>query len=368
MILTIRQAIQTLAALPDLGPVTIARLLRVFDGDARAVLSADRGALEAHCHSKQVRSILHWKELFDYQREVARMSDIGARFVLMEDNEYPAPLQHLADAPPGLYHMGTLTLESPAVAVIGTRHPSVYGRKMARQFASGLAQAGVTVVSGMARGIDTEAHAATLECGGKTMAVLGGGIDVIYPAENRGLYQRLREEGAIWSEFPCGRQVDRQSFPQRNRLVSGMSDAVVVIESSEKGGSMITARFALEQGKTVFAVPGRADSPSSRGCHQLIRDGATLVESVDQLLEEMQFQQLDLPFLTPASPGEQQRPKLDPELGKIHSLFANGESWNADKVAEITGAPIWEVNTNLMRLELQRCIVKRADGRYESCT
>lgn len=200
------------------------------------------------------------------------------------------------------------------------------------------------------------------------MAVLGGGIDVVYPAENRGLYQRLRAEGAIWSEFPCGRPVDRQSFPQRNRLVAGMSDAVVVIESSEKGGSMITARFALEQGKTVFAVPGRVDSPASRGCHQLIRDGATLVESVEQLLEEMQFQQMDLPFGTPTQTAEKHMPQLDPDLAGLFAHFANGESWNPDQIAERTGAPIWEINTNLMRLELQRCIVKRTDGRYESCT
>lgn len=364
MLLSQRQAVMVLAGLPDLGPVTIARLLHYYNGDARAVLSACADDLRPLCQQRQLRSILNWQSLFDVEREEERLCQLGARFVLREDPDYPSLLALLPDAPAGLYVSGGLQVQEPAVAVVGTRQPSAYGIKMTRQFVSGLVAAGVQVVSGLARGVDTIAHEEVLRLGGQTHAVLGGGLDVIYPRENRRLYQEMAVRGAIWSEFPCGRPVDRQSFPQRNRIVAGMTSLTLIIESGEQGGSMITARFASEQNRLVCAVPGRVDQTGSGGCHKLIREGAVLVESVEQVLEELAAAGVHL--LPVAAKGEfRQDLNIDEDAMPIaNSLRASG-ALHLDQLYEQLGLPIYQISALLMRLELQRLVHKLPDGRYE---
>ena len=198
-----------------------------------------------------------------------------------------AGLSASGSMPLGLYLSGVIP-EGPYVSIVGTRQPSLYGQKICRELAKGLAEAGFCIVSGMARGIDSIAHETALSADGKTMAFLGSGIDIVYPPENLNLYQEIAKRGAVLSEFPFGRKADRRTFPMRNRLVSGISSAVIVIESAASGGSLITAQFAAEQGRLVFAVPGRVDQPASAGCNQLIRDGATLVRNVQDILEELE--------------------------------------------------------------------------------
>jgi len=279
-----------LNAVRTLGPVSLKRLLQHFDDDVFAILEASPSRLKAvpGIGEKLACKIHQWEETLDLGREKARLEKMGGTFLIQEDEDYPSLLKNLYDAPIGLYKFGKMPLKGPAVAIIGTRRASLYGKSVARRLAADLAGAGILVVSGFARGIDTEAHMGALEVEGPTVAVMGCGADIIYPPENTGLYRQLVAGGAILSEFPLGRSADRQTFPQRNRIVSGMVDAVVVVETPEAGGSLITARFAAEQGRQVYAVPGRIDQEQAGGCHSLIRDGATLVTCASQILEDLQ--------------------------------------------------------------------------------
>jgi len=268
-----------------------------------------------------------------------------------------------------LYQKGGYKWNRPAVALVGSRRTTLYGQAVAQHWGEELARAGVCVVSGLARGIDSAAHEGALAAGGVTAAVLGTGIDLIYPPENLALYRRIEAEGAILSEFPFGRRADRQSFAMRNRIVAGMSEAVVVVESDVDGGAMITARFAGEQGRLIFAVPGRIDQNSSAGCHQLIRDGATLLTSVDDILSELSY----LGGLRPAAIGEKPadvaagRPaNLTEDEARVFECFRGGGILTPDALAAQTGLSAAQLSATLMMLELKRLIAKRADGAFEA--
>ncbi|MFZ9683462.1 MAG: DNA-processing protein DprA, partial [Cephaloticoccus sp.] len=289
--LTARQALLVMNALPNIGPITLNRLLEEFGGDPVAVLGASARQLQA---GKGVgpavsASLTDWAKHFDLAREEERMARAGADFITAVDETYPRLLKEIHDPPIGLYRKGNYAFDQPCIAIVGSRRTTLYGQSVAQRFAAELAQRGFCIVSGLARGIDTAAHEGALSVKGHTVAVLGCGLDIIYPPENLDLYRRIAETGAIVSEFPFGRKADRQSFPMRNRVVAGICDAVIVVESDVAGGSMITARFAGEQGRLVYAVPGRIDQASSAGCHQLIRDGATLLTSVDDILGELSY-------------------------------------------------------------------------------
>jgi DNA processing protein len=210
-----------------------------------------------------------------------------ARVITFYDHEYPSWLKNIYDPPFVLFYRGKFPKEEDiCVGMVGSRKATAYGRLMAETLAQGLAEKGVWVVSGMARGIDTFSHQGCLKAGGRTIAVLGSGIDVIYPRENRGLYEKIITSGLVVSEFPLGTPPLPQNFPARNRIISGLSRGVIVVEAAEKSGSLITVDFALEQGRDVFALPGPVTSPLSRGTHKLIRQGAKLVETADDILEE----------------------------------------------------------------------------------
>ena len=222
----------------------------------------------------------------------------------------------------------------------------------------------------MARGIDSESHGGALDSNGRTVAVLGCGLDIIYPPENLDLYRRIAETGAVVSEFPFGRRADRQSFPMRNRVVSGLSLATVVIESGNSGGSMITARFAGEQGRHLFAVPGRIDQHASAGCHQLIRDGATLLTSVEELVAELNFGgqlRLNLEAGESEAEGRQKQPvvDLDETERAVADCLSDGGILYPDSIARFTGFPVPAVTASLMMLELKGVVSKRADGAFE---
>ena len=297
------------------------------------------------------------------------MAKSGADFITTRDAGYPKLLKEIHDPPIGLYRKGRYEFGHPCVAIVGSRRTTLYGQATAKKFAAELARLGFCIVSGLARGIDTAAHEGALSVGGKTVAVLGTGIDIIYPPENLDLYRKLETEGAVLSEFPFGRRADRQSFAMRNRIVAGMSDAVIVIESDVDGGAMITARFAGEQGRLIFAVPGRIDQNTSAGCHQLIRDGATLMTSVDDLLSELSYLDGLRPSPIAEKPAEAAagRPaNLTEDEAKVFECFRGGAILTPDALAAQTGLSAAQLSATLMMLELKRLIAKRADGAFEA--
>jgi len=364
------QALLVLNALPHIGPVTLNRLLGELGGDPGAVLAAERRRLEAVKGVGPViaETIGRWREHFDLAREEERMAKAGAAFITPGDPGYPRLLKEIHDPPIGLYRKGRYDFPHPGVAIVGSRRTTLYGQAVARKFGAELGRLGYCVVSGLARGIDTAAHDGALSVGGRTAAVLGAGIDIIYPPENLELYRRIEAEGAILSEFPFGRRADRQSFAMRNRIVAGMCDATVVIESDVNGGAMITARFAGEYGRLIFAVPGRIDQNTSAGCHQLIRDGATLMTSVEDLLAELNYLDgLRPPPIgaKPATSGSDSMLNLAPEEARVVGCFRGGAILTPDALTALTGLGAAELSSTLMRLELKRIVAKRADGAFE---
>ena len=358
--------------LPNIGPITLNRLLEEFDGDPCAILDTDRRRLESvrGVGPETSSALLNWRTHFDLAREETRLAKAGATFITSRDAGYPKLLKEINDPPIGLYRKGSYLFEQPCIAIVGSRRTTLYGQSVAKKLGAQLAQLGFCVVSGLARGIDTAAHEGALSVGGKTAAVLGCGIDIVYPPENLGLYRQIVETGAVLSEFPFGRKADRQTFPMRNRVVSGICEGVVVVESDTSGGAMITARFAGEQGRLIFAVPGRIDQPTSQGCHQLIRDGAMLLTSVEDILSELNY----LDGLRPraittegeTSVLEQLLPELSEAEKKVAAVFSGGALLTFDAIATATGLAVPEIAAALMKLELARIVSKRSDGTFEA--
>jgi DNA processing protein len=370
--LTEKQAFVILNALPNIGPITLNRLLDELGGDPRAVFAVNAQRLESVKGVGPAISstILGWREHFDLAREEERMARSGAEFITARDTGYPRLLKEIHDPPIGLYRRGRYEFEARTVAIVGSRRTTLYGQSTAKRLAGDLARLGFCVVSGLARGIDTAAHEGALSVGGRTAGVLGCGVDIVYPPENLELYRRIEASGAILSEFPFGRRADKQSFAMRNRIIAGICDAVVVVESDVSGGAMITARFAGEQGRLLFAVPGRIDQNSSAGCHQLIRDGATLLTSVDDILSELDYLGGLRPraLVTNSTPETQALPTASeltsPETA-VFECLRDGSILSSDAIAVRTGLSAAETGVALMMLELKRLISKRADGAFE---
>jgi len=368
--LTERQAYIVLNAIPDIGPVVLNRLLAEFGGDTLRVLAADPSHLRRApgIRAAACESIRGWRRHFDVVAEEGKLSGIGADFIALGDSGYPEALRQIPDPPLGIYRQGAYAFDRPGIAIVGTRRATLYGRTVARTLASECARSGFCVVSGLALGIDTAAHEGALAAGGRTVAVLGTGLDVAYPPENRELQRRIAESGAVLSESPFGRPPTRWSFPLRNRVVSGLSDGVVVVESGFDGGAMITARMACEQGRPVFAVPGRIDQPGSTGCHRLIRDGVTLLTGIDDILEELSYLGGRRPPPVAARPGGSvaERSGLNGDEGSVLGAFRGGEILGTDGIGSLTGLPVPRVASALVMLELKGLVFRQLDGRYEA--
>ncbi len=367
--LTRRQAFLVLNGLPSIGPIGLNRLLEAFGDDPAAVLDASSAALRQVPKIGPVTAdtVCGWRKHFRLEREEAKLEAGGTRFITREDDDYPELLKEIHDPPIGLYSLGGYKWADRSVAIVGSRRSTLYGQAVARRFGADLARIGFCVFSGLARGIDTAAHEGALSVDGATVAVLGCGLDIIYPPENLDLYRRIGATGAVFSEFPYGRRADRQTFPMRNRVVAGACRAVIVIESDTNGGAMITARFAGEQGRLVYAVPGRIDQATSRGCHALIRDGVTLVTSVDDILQEFDY----LGGMRPMPIGEREedsesRPDLDDNESAVFECFRGGSILNLDTIVGLTHLSLPEVSATMMALELKRLLRKRVDGCFES--
>lgn len=369
-----------LCAIPEIGAVTAMRLINAF-GSPEGVFAATREELTAvdKIGIKTADSIIENKDLIDMERICDKMNRLGARYLCFKDSKYPVQLKKIPDLPVGFYYIGECDFNSPCISIIGSRNCTVYGQIVAKKFAAAFARAGITVVSGMARGIDSAAHWGALEAGGKTIAVLGCGADVIYPPENVDLYKRIIESGAVVSEFPLGTRADKQTFPIRNRIVSGLSLATIVVESDSRGGSLITARLAGEQGRDVFAIPGRIDSDSSRGCNALIRDGATLATCPEDVLDSLKFSgQLQINFkkpafqkgkTAPAPPSSNASKHQSLELGgdeaAIYECLKQYDSLEADEISEKSGLPIAKCLPALLMLEIKKIASKDAGGRWK---
>ena len=358
--------------LPNIGPITLNRLLQEISTDPCEILETTKRRLEAvrGVGPETSDALVNWRTHFDLAREEERLTKAGAVFITTRDEGYPRMLKEIHDPPIGLYRKGGYLFGQPGVAVVGSRRTTLYGQSIAKKLGGELARLGFCVVSGLARGIDTAAHEGALAVGGKTAAVLGCGLDIVYPPENLDLYRRIAETGAVLSEFPFGRKADKQTFPMRNRVVAGICEAIVVVESDVSGGAMITARFAGEQGRLIFAVPGRIDQPTSAGCHQLIRDGATLLTSVDDILNELSY----LDGLRPqaiTTPGatsvlEQLLPQLSEDERRVLESLKGGSILVIDALVAATGLGAPQVSAALMMLELKRLVTKRADGCFEA--
>ena len=343
-----------LARVKGLGAVSFKKLATRFV-DPTAAFSAALTELEQveGLHRDAIDGIVAFSDWAEVDEEIERARDAGIAIVPFTNPNYPARLRTIADPPPFLYVKGNiLTDDDKAVAIVGSRSASEYGRRVARDLARGLASLGFTVVSGMARGIDGSAHESALQAGGRTIAVLGSGVERAYPAEHETLYRRIGENGAVLSELPIGTRPLAFNFPARNRLISGLSLGVVVVEATEKSGSLITATLAVEQGREVFAVPGEVGSSRSRGAHRLIRQGAKLVESVDDIIEEIAPQLLDR-----IGSATQRAPRVLPQNASdaTRTIFAllQENTLQVDQVIERTGMSAAQVLETLLDLELQ---------------
>ncbi len=349
-----------LKSVPLVGNVVFRRLLEHFDSPA-AVLRASAAELSrlpgigpAVADSIAKHDFRHEAEL-----ECRKVTQAGVRIVTCLDENYPQSLREIHDYPPYLYLQGDITTLEPALAVVGSRRASSYGLVTTERLAGELAAAGITIVSGMARGIDTAAHRAALKAGGKSVGVLGSGIDVVYPPENRRLFAEMAAQGGLISEFPLGTLPLPENFPRRNRLISGLCRGVLVVEAAEQSGSLITAQCALEQGREVFAVPGNISFSSSRGTNRLIKQGAKLVEEVADILEE-------LPSFARPAMKRRSPPQLflDEQEEMLCSLLATG-ALQIDEIITKSALTVGDVSAILLRLELKG-IVTQLPGKYFS--
>jgi DNA processing protein len=345
-----------------LGAITVKRMAERF-GSLPAVFDCSEEDLMGLPGVGVEKARLFYEALKGVRadEEVARASRSGVKLVTWADEGYPTLLRQIADPPLVLYVAGTVeALDTPSVAVVGTRHPTVYGRETARRFGYQLAAAGYTVVSGLAMGIDAEAHAGALQAKGRTVAVLGGALDCLFPRENQQLARDIaRNGGAVVSEYPFGRQPDRQTFPMRNRIVSGLSKGVLVIEAPLSSGTLITVDQALDQNRCVMAVPGRIDSPASQGCHRLLRNGARLVTVVEDVIEELQdlLAGMRRPVADERGNGEVPRPAatLSAEERAVMTQIED-EGSLVDALVRGSGLDAGQVNALLVGLQIKRLV------------
>jgi len=332
-------------------------------GSADAVLAAAPSRLREvqGVGPKVTRSIASACDEIDAEAELKLCRDHGVSVLWDADPSFPRLLREIYDPPSILFVHGDLEPDDAmAIAIVGARHATSYGRQQAERLASGLARAGLTVVSGLARGIDAAAHRGALEAGGRTIAVLGSGVLNIYPPEHGTLAGQIRESGALISENPPRAQPIGGAFPQRNRIITGMTLGVIVVEAAERSGALISARHAMEQGREVFAVPGRVDSRASRGCHRLIRDGAKLVEGVEDVLEELG----PLVEATPRSDGRVVHHPAELQLNDQERQVLDAidrDPTSIDEVVVASGLPIHRVLSTISVLEMRR-LIRRVSG------
>jgi DNA processing protein len=357
------EACIALNMLPTVGPVRLRKLLAVFQ-EPEQILTAKRENLRKveGIGTEVAHQISNWESTIDLPAELRRVRDFGATVITQKSQSYPRPLREIHAPPIVLYVWGELQdRDQHAIGVIGARRTTHYGTESSKKLAYQLAYAGLTVISGLARGIDTAAHQGALAAKGRTIAVIGSGLAKLYPPENAALAEKIRSgNGAIVSEFSMNIEPDRQTFPMRNRIISGWSHGILVVEAGLNSGALITAAQALEQGRAVYAVPGHINAPSAMGSNRLIQQGAKLIMDASDILEDLEIL---LPDAKPA-PGIADRP-LPPLSDEERRVFAAIDATETpiDEIAARSELPSAAVSSTLLRLELKR-LVKQLPGKY----
>ncbi len=358
--------------LPGLGPKTLAALLERFETAERIIRTpASELMTVPNIGQKTADQLIDALNKLNIDAELALVEKHQARMLHLDHPDYPAALRNISTAPFFLFTRGTFQpADERAVAIVGSRHCTAYGRRVASRLAEGLVRAGWTIVSGLARGIDGVAHTAALDAGGRTIAVLAGGLGKLYPPEHKDLAERVVEQGVLLSEMPMAMAPMPDLFPRRNRIISGLSRATIIVEAALKSGALITARLAGEQGREVLAVPGPIDSEASEGPHQLIRQGATLVRSVDDVLEALDaLPQLDAsqisgsPATVSVNKVKEPPPTLSPLQLQLWQALGS-ESAMVDDLVASTRLGISEINSALLMMELSGQIRRLPGNRF----
>jgi DNA processing protein len=354
-----REASIALNMIPQMGPVRLRRLLEAFGSAEKILLARTSQLAQVYGISEALaEKITRWQDFADPAAELQKAHDLGARIITAEDDEYPAALREIHDPPIVLYVLGQITeRDRNTVAVVGSRRASHYATECAKKLSFQMAYAGLTVISGLARGIDTAAHQGALAAKGRTLAVIGAGLAHLYPPENAELAERIAANGAVISEFPIDTKPDRQTFPIRNRIVTGCSFGVLVVEAGANSGALISANQAAEQGRTLYAVPGRIDQPTCLGSNRLIQQGAKLVITVDDILD-------DLPLVfreKPELPAVMSAPDLTPDQQKVLDAIG-AEETPLDTVIVTSGLTAAAASSTLLALEMRR-LVKQLPGK-----
>ncbi len=365
--LTTTEASIALNLLPKVGPVRVRKLVDTFGSIERVLQARENEIAHLDGFGPEIASIVsRWEDHADLQQELRRIQELGLSIATPDSEDYPPLLREIYDPPLLLYVMGRLTSnDRHAIGVVGSRRATHYGIQTARKLSFQMAHAGLTIVSGLARGIDTAAHEGALAAKGRTVAVIGSGLGNIYPPENQGLAERIATEGgAVVSEFPVDTQPDKQTFPMRNRIISGWSSGTLVVEAPARSGALITVNQALEQGRNVYAVPGQIDKPSSQGANKLIQQGAKLVLDGSDIIEETGMLFPDTAgdnALIPAKEPTRAR-DLTPEEKAVYRAIETDET-QIDRIIEKSGLPPAAVSSTLLRLEMKR-LVKQLPGKY----
>jgi len=350
-----------LALTPGLGARTAGKLLAKFESPA-AIFNASLTALEAEQIPASVAQAIHsGQPMSAAAKELAQLQATGARLLSWDEADYPERLREIYDPPPLLYTLGNLELlRRPCIAIVGTRRPTPYGNQVAEKLAKDLADRGLTIVSGLARGIDASAHRGALNSNTGAIGVLGCGIDVVYPKENKKLFEQVEHQGAIITEFPMGTFAAPQNFPIRNRIIAGMALGVVVVQGSQYSGSSITARLAMEFGREVYGVPGNTTEPMSFGPNTLIKQGAKLVTSWEDVVEELptpvRAELIPVESASSEEYAEIVEKSLSPEVRQIYSLLAVDKSRHIDEIVELSGLTSSQVLAQLFDLEMKGVI------------
>lgn len=362
--MTRTEAYLALNLLPQVGPVRVRKLLRHFGTPERILTAKSSEILQVQGIGLELaEAIAGWESQVNLDAELKKISTRGLTLLTQEDELYPPLLKEIHDPPLVLYVWGELTKrDHHAIGVVGSRQATPYGLNATKKLSFQIAYAGYTVVSGLARGIDTTAHEAALAAKGRTVAVIGSGIGKLYPPENMALAERIAQNGAVLSEYPVDRPADKQTFPYRNRIVAGWSTGVVVVEAPLRSGSLITAQQAADQGRTVYAVPGPIDKPTSAGCNRLIQQGAKLIMDGGDVLD-------DLMTLFPTAPTapkmEESKPAapltLEEEI--LYKAIGTDEA-HVDEIIVQSGLTTATVSATLMRLEMKRLVRALPGRRY----